>query len=105
MSAELSLLASLKWLLGALATALLGVLGWIASRHADKLDYVESEIDDVKVNLAKNYHSKDEVERQVALMMAPTNERLDSLITTMTQAVAELRKLNERVVRVETKQR
>ena len=71
----------------------------------DTLDEVGKEVDAMRVDLAKNYHSKEEVERQVALMMAPTNERLDSLITTMTQAVDELRKLNERVIKVETKQR
>jgi hypothetical protein len=105
MSVEAGLLPGLKWLLGTLAGLLFGVLGWVASRHSDKLDEVGKEVDAMRVDLAKNYHSKEEVERQVALMMAPTNERLDSLITTMTQAVDELRKLNERVIKVETKQR
>lgn len=105
MSAEAGAVALLKWVFGGLATVLFASLGWAVNKHSAKLDDVDKAVGDIKVDLAKNYHSKEEVERQVALMMAPTNERLDILVSTMTQAVDELRKLNERVIRVETKQR
>jgi hypothetical protein len=103
MSAEVGSVFGVKWLIGALATAAVAAWAWIANNHSNRLQQVEKDHDELKLKLATEYLDKDGVERQIELMMEPTNQRLDLLIQMTAESVAELRKLNDRVIRVESK--
>lgn len=103
MSAEVGSVFGLKWLIGALGTAVVAAWAWIANNHSDRLKKVEAGHSDLSMKLAKEYLDREGVERQIQLMMAPTNQRLDLLIQMTAQSVEELKKLNDRVIRVESK--
>lgn len=105
MSAEITLGAVIKFLAASFGAALVAAWGWIAKDHSDRLKKSEEEISELNDKLNTEYHNKEAVEKHISLVMAPTYQRLDTLNITMLQAVDELRKLNDRVIRVETKQR
>ena len=103
MSAEVGSVFGVKWVIGALGAALLAAWGWIANNHSSRLREAEDDIGALKLKLADEYLDKEGVERQIKLMMEPTNQRLDLLIQMTSESVQELRKLNDRVIRVESK--
>jgi NADPH-dependent glutamate synthase beta subunit-like oxidoreductase len=102
MSAEVGGVFGVKWLIGALGAGLLAAWGWIANNHSSRLREAEGDIGALKLKLADEYLDKEGVERQIKLMMEPTNQRLDLLIQMTSESVQELRKLNDRVIRVES---
>lgn len=103
--AELGLIPVFKFVGGLLGAGLLSAWAWIARDHSSRLKRVESEQTKMAVSLAKDYLNEEEVDRRIGLMMKPIEQKLDSLIEVMGESVSELRKLNDRVIRVETKQR
>jgi hypothetical protein len=103
MSAEVGSVFGVKWLIGALGAAAVAAWAWIANNHSDRLKQVEKDHEGLKMKLATEYLDREGVERQIELMMEPTNQRLDLLIQMTAESVAELRKLNDRVIRVESK--
>lgn len=105
MSSEIGLIAAGKWLIGVLAAGLVVAWGWIAKDHSDRLKGVESNQEDLNTKLLRDYHTKTEMEKHIALVMYPIIQRLDDMNKIQTQVLEELKKLNERVVRVETKQK
>lgn len=102
MSAEVGSVFGIKWLVGALGAGLLAGWGWIANNHSSRLKDAEGNIGRLQLTLANEYLDKKGVERQIELMMEPTNQRLDLLIQMTSESVHELRKLNDRVIRVES---
>jgi septal ring factor EnvC (AmiA/AmiB activator) len=105
MSAEVTVVAVFKFLAGAAAAGLLAAWGWIAKNHSDRLKQTEDDLIELNDKLNTEYHDKEAVEKHITLVMAPIQQRLDMINGTMIQAVDELRKLNDRVIRVETKSR
>lgn len=102
---ELGLIPVFKWLIGALGAGLVVAWGWIANNHSSRLKDVEQEQESMKLSLAKDYLNEQEVDRRIGLMLKPIEQKLDSLIQVMGESVSELRKLNDRVIRVESQKR
>lgn len=102
---EPGLILLFKWLVGALGGALIVAWGWIANNHSSRLNDVEKEQESIKLSLAKDYLNEQEVDRRIGLMLKPIEQKLDSLIEVMGESVSELRKLNDRVIRVESQKR
>lgn len=105
MSSELGLIAVGKFVLGAAAAGLVAAWGWIAKDHSDRLKQTEEDLSELNDKLNTEYHNKEAVEKHISLVMAPIQQKLDTINVTLLEAVAELRKLNDRVIRVETKTR
>lgn len=101
MSLETGVAISLKELVGILAGGLISALAWIANHHNTRLGKVEDKTVELKETLLKDYPNKDAVDRQINSAMAPTNQRLDIMIGTLGEVVDELKKMNDRVTRVE----
>jgi len=102
MSAEVGSVFGLKWLIGTLGAAAVAAWAWIANDHSGRLKQIELDHEGLKMKLATEYLNREGVERQIELMMEPTNQRLDLLIQMTAESVQELRKLNDRVIRVES---
>lgn len=103
MSSEIGLFAIGKFVLFAAASGLVAAWGWIAKDHSDRLRKTEDELGELNDKLNTEYHNKEAVEKHITLVMLPVQQKLDTLNVTMLEAVAELRKLNDRVIRVESK--
>jgi hypothetical protein len=105
MSSEITAYAIVKFLGAAALAGLAAAWSWIAKDHSDRLKKNEEHLLELNDKLNTEYHNKEAVEKHIDLVMAPIQQKLDLLNQTMLQAVDELRKLNDRVIRVETKQR
>ncbi len=105
MSSEITLIAVFKFLLVSAAAGLVGAWGWIAKEHSDRLKKNEENLTELNDKLNTKYHDKEAMEKHITLVMAPVIQQLSTINDTLLEAVNEMRKLNDRVIRVETKQR
>lgn len=103
MPSELGLIAAVKFGVGVLLAGLAVAWGWIAKDHSDRLKRTEDDLGELNDKLNTEYHNKEAVEKHISLVMAPIQQKLDTINVTLLEAVAELRKLNDRVIRVETR--
>lgn len=105
MSSELTIFVVLKYIAGAALAGLVTAWGWIAKDHSDRLKKNETDLEDLNLKLASEYHNKAETEKHIHLTMLPVTQRLDDLISLQRQGLEEQKRLNDRLIRVETKQR
>lgn len=104
MSSEITMFVVLKFLAGSAAAGLLAAWGWIAKDHSDRLKKNETELDSLNMKLLSEYHNKTETEKHIHMTMLPVTQRLDDLISLQRQGLEEQKRLNDRLIRVETKQ-
>ena len=94
-----------NWLVGGLVVSLKGALVYIWFRHEDKLAKTHSSHNELRDRVMQNYWTKTETQEYMDTTIRPVLNSIDNLADTNRELILELRKLNDKVIVLETVER
>lgn len=90
------------WVVGGLAVSLKGALIYIWFNHEDKLTKTHSSHTELRDKIMQNYWTKTETQDYMDKTITPVLNSINNLADTNRELILELRKLNDKVIVLET---
>jgi len=94
-----------NWVIGGLVVSLKGALIYIWYSHEGKLTQTYSSHSKLRDNVMQNYWTKTETEDYIEKRVNPVLASINNLADTNRELITELKKLNEKVIVLETVER
>ena len=93
-----------EWLITGLVVTVKGLLLYIWTKHSSQLEQVSSSQSELKEKLMSNYYDRLQTERYVDKELKTVQQSIDHLAAVIIPLTDELRRLNDKVLILETKE-
>lgn len=93
-----------EWLIGGLVVTVKGLVLYVWFNHESKLTKVSDNQEKLKESLMSNYYDKGQTERYVGQELKTVQQSIDHLAAVIVPLTEELRRLNDKVLVLETKE-
>lgn len=93
-----------EWVFGGLVVTVKGLLLYVWFNHEGKLDKVSDNQEKLKESLMSNYYDKVQTEKYVGQELKTVQQSIDHLAAVIIPLTEELRRLNDKVLILETKE-
>lgn len=93
-----------EWLITGLVVTIKGLLLYIWTKHSSELEQVSTSQSELKEKLMSNYYDRLQTERYVDKELKTVQQSIDHLAAVIIPLTDELRRLNDKVLILETKE-